>query len=53
MVESRWVPTELLMNEEGAQRGHVTPRFILANSKKIVVGNGGWPSIVEITGTKA
>jgi hypothetical protein len=49
------------MSDEGAQRGNVTPRFILANNKKIVfttTGNNGWkekmwPKIVEVTGTKA
>lgn len=49
------------MSDEGAQRGYVTPRFILANNKMIVftaTGNAGWkdkmwPKIVEVTGTKA
>jgi hypothetical protein len=48
------------MSDEGAQRGNVTPRFILANNKEIVfttVGNDGWknemwPRILDITGTK-
>ena len=48
------------MSEEGAQRGDVTPRFILAQDKKIILtatGNVGWkdkmwPKIVEVTGSK-
>ena len=59
-ADARWILTEFLMSDEGAQRGNVTPRFILANNKKIVfttVGNGGWkeqmwPKIKEVTGTK-
>ncbi|MBX3501926.1 MAG: hypothetical protein KF889_20985 [Alphaproteobacteria bacterium] len=49
------------MSDEGAQRGNVTPRFILAQDQKIVftaTGNAGWrdkmwPKILEITGTAA
>ena len=49
------------MSDEGAQRGNVTPRFILANNKEIVfttIGNVGWkeqmwPKIMEVAGTKA
>jgi hypothetical protein len=60
-VDARWVLTEFLMSDEGAQRGNVTPRFILAQDKKIIftaTGNAGWkekmwPKIVEVTGTKA
>ena len=59
-ADARWILTDFLMSDEGAQRGNVTPRFILANNKKIVfttVGNGGWkeqmwPKIKEVTGTK-
>ena len=49
------------MSDEGAQRGNVTPRFILAQDKKIVfsaTGNAGWkdkmwPKIMAVTGTTA
>jgi hypothetical protein len=49
------------MSEEGAQRGNVTPRFILVQDKKIIftaTGNAGWkekmwPKILEVTGTAA
>jgi hypothetical protein len=49
------------MSDEGAQRGNVTPRFIIAQGSKIVLtatGNGGWkdtiwPKIKEMTGTGA
>lgn len=49
------------MSDEGAQRGNVTPRFILAQDQKIVftaTGNAGWrdkmwPKILEVTGTAA
>ena len=49
------------MSEEGAQRGNRTPRFILAQDKKIIfttTGNAGWkdemwPKILEVTGSKA
>ena len=52
--------TDFLMSDEGAQRGNVTPRFILANNKKIVfttTGNAGWkeqmwPRIEDVTATK-
>ena len=58
--DARSILTDFLMSDEGAQRGNVTPRFILANNKKIVfttVGSGGWkeqmwPKIEEVTGTK-
>ncbi len=57
-ADARWVLTEFLMSEEGAQRGSVTPRFILAQNAKIILtvtGNAGykekmWPKILEITG---
>lgn len=59
-ADARWILTEFLMSDEGAQRGNVTPRFILANNKKIVftaTGNTGWkeqmwPKIEDVTGTK-
>ena len=60
-ADARWVLTEFLMSEEGAQRGNRTPRFILAQGNKILfttTGNAGWkdgmwPKLVEVTGTKA
>jgi hypothetical protein len=60
-ADARWVLTEFLMSEEGAQRGNRTPRFILTQNGKIIfttTGNAGWnekmwPKIVEVTGTKA
>jgi hypothetical protein len=59
--DARWILVDFLMSDEGAQRGNVTPRFILANNKRIVfttVGNNGWtdemwPKILAITGMKA
>lgn len=59
-ADARWILTEFLMSDEGAQQGNVTPRFILANNKKIVfttTGNAGWkeqmwPKIEDVTGTK-
>ncbi|MCW5748170.1 MAG: hypothetical protein KIT36_18430 [Alphaproteobacteria bacterium] len=47
------------MSDEGAQRGNITPRFIIARDQKILLtatGNGGWkdkawPRIQELTGT--
>ncbi len=49
------------MSDEGAQHGSWTPRFILAQSNRIVfatTGNAGWkqkmwPKIAEVTGTAA
>jgi hypothetical protein len=60
-ADARWILTEFLMSEEGAQRGNRTPRFILGQGNKIIftaTGNNGWkdqmwPKIVEVTGTKA
>jgi hypothetical protein len=60
-ADARYILTEFLMSEEGAQRGNRTPRFILAQNGKIAfttTGNAGWkdqmwPKIVEVTGTKA
>ena len=59
-ADARWILTDFLMSDEGAQHGNVTPRFILANNKEIVfttVGNDGWknemwPRILDTTGTK-
>ncbi|HLG49506.1 MAG TPA: hypothetical protein VKY24_24900 [Reyranella sp.] len=59
-ADARWILTEFLMSDEAAQRGNVTPRFILANNRKIVftaTGNAGWkeqmwPKIEDVTGTK-
>jgi hypothetical protein len=55
------VLTDFEMSDEGAQRGYVTPRFILAQDRKIIftaTGNDGWknkmwPKILEVTGTQA
>ena len=60
-ADARWILTEFQMSEEGAQRGNRTPRFILAQDKKIIftaTGNDGWkqkmwPKILEVTGTAA
>ena len=60
-ADARWVLTDFLMSDEGAQRGNATPRFILARGDKILfttTGNAGWkekmwPRIVEVTGTAA
>jgi hypothetical protein len=60
-ADTRWVLTDFLMSDEGAQRGNHTPRFILAEDHKITfttTGNGGWkekmwPKILEVTGTSA
>jgi hypothetical protein len=59
--DARWVLTEFLMSDEGAQRGNATPRFILAQDRQIIfttIGNAGWkekmwPKIAEVTGTPA
>jgi hypothetical protein len=55
-TDSRWILTEFLMSDEGAQRPNLTPRFILGRSDRIVltaVGTRGWkeemlPKINEI-----
>lgn len=47
------------MSDEGAQRGNITPRFILAHDDKIIcttTGNNGWKEkmwhkILEVTET--
>lgn len=60
-AEARWILTEFMMSDEGAQRGNATPRFILVQNKKItftVTGNAGykekmWPKLLEVTGTTA
>lgn len=57
---ARWILTDFLMSEEGAQRPNATPRFILARDGKILftaIGNGGWkdrmvPEIEKVTGAK-
>jgi len=59
--DARWILTEFLMSDEGAQRGNWTPRFILGQDAKIIftaTGNDGWktrmwPKIMEVTGIKA
>lgn len=58
-ADARWILTEFLMSDEGAQRGYWTPRFILAQDDRIVfttTGNDGWkqkmwPRLLEVTGT--
>jgi len=58
---ARWILTEFLMSDEGAQRGNYTPRFILARDAKIIfttTGNDGWkdkmwPRILDVTETQA
>ncbi len=60
-ADARWILTEFLMSDEGAQRGNWTPRFILGQDDKIIftaTGNDGWktkmwPKIMEVTGTGA
>jgi len=60
-ADARWILTDFQMSDEGAQRGNQTPRFILAQDKKIIfttTGNAGWkekmwPKILEVTGTAA
>jgi hypothetical protein len=60
-ADLRWMLTDFLMSDEGAQRGLWTPRFFLAEDKKIVLtvtGNDAWtdkmlPAIGQATGTKA
>lgn len=57
----RWMLTDFLASDEGAQRGLWTPRFFLAQDHKIVLtvtGSDGWeqkmwPRILEVTGTTA
>jgi hypothetical protein len=58
-ADSRWILTEFLMSEEGAQRPNLTPRFILGQNDSIVfttVGIRGWneemlPKIIKIAGS--
>ncbi len=58
-ADARWMLTEFLMSDEGAQRANWTPRFILGQDNKIIftaTGNDGWkekmwPKILEVTGT--
>jgi hypothetical protein len=58
-ADLRWMLTDFLMSDEGAQRGFWTPRFFLAENHKIaftVTGTDGWkqkmwPKILEATGT--
>jgi hypothetical protein len=60
-ADVRWILTDFLMSDEGAQRGYWTPRFILAQNQKIVFTATGldgwkdkmWPRIAAITGTAA
>jgi len=60
-ADARWILTDFLMSDEGAQRGNWTPRFILAQDQKIIfttTGNDGWkekmwPKILAVTGSAA
>ncbi len=60
-ADVRYILTDFLMSDEGAQRGNWTPRFILVQDKKIIfttTGNDGWkqkmwPKILEVTGIAA
>lgn len=60
-ADARWLLAEFLKSDEGGQRGYVTPRFILAQNRKIIftaTGNAGWkekmwPKILEVTDTAA
>ena len=60
-ADVHWILTEFLMSDEGAQRGNVTPRFIMAQDNKIIftaTGNAGWkdrmwPKVLEVTGARA
>jgi hypothetical protein len=60
-ADIRWLLTDFLMSDEGAQRGYWTPRFILAQDNKIVLSVTGlegwkdkmWPKILAVTGTTA
>lgn len=57
--EAHWMLLDFLMSDEGAQRGNITPRFIIGQDRKIVLtstGNAGWketiwPRIEQMTGT--
>lgn len=58
-ADSHWILTEFMMSDEGAQRGSVTPRFLLIRDGGIIftaTGNVGWkekmwPKIMDVTGT--
>lgn len=60
-ADLRWMLTEFQMSDEGAQRALWTPRFFLAENKKIILtvtGNDAWnskmlPAIRQAIGTKA
>jgi hypothetical protein len=59
-ADLRWMLTDFQMSDEGAQRALWTPRFFLAENKKIVLtvtGNDAWnkemlPAIHQAVGTK-
>jgi len=58
-ADVRWILTDFQMSDEGAQRGYWTPRFFLAQDRKILLTVTGlegwkkqmWPRILEVTGT--
>jgi hypothetical protein len=60
-TDLRWMLTDFQMSDEGAQRALWTPRFFLAENKKIVLtvtGNDAWntkmlPAIHQAAGTQA
>ena len=60
-ADALWVRTAFLDTDEGKQNVNKTPRFILAQDKKVILavtGNAGWkdkmwPKIQEVTGTAA
>ena len=60
-ADIRWILDTFLASEDGVKRGTVVPRFILAQSQQIIAtasGNAGWrddmwPTIMDVTGTKA
>ncbi|MEK7688134.1 MAG: hypothetical protein AAB398_06960 [Pseudomonadota bacterium] len=60
-ADARWILAVFLASDEGTQRPNATPRFILAEDRKIIfitTGNAGWkekmwPKVLEVTETKA
>lgn len=60
-ADVRWMLTDFLMSDEGAQRGLWTPRFFVAQDQKILLTATGldgwkskiWPQILDVAGTPA
>ncbi len=60
-TDSRWVLDTFLASEDGAQRGHVVPRFLLVQNQQVIFTATGikgwqeamWPTIMDVTATKA